>query len=88
MFSEFHSNFIPSALIGITILLAISCKPIKDKVVAPAYFAHLDTINTIKHYAGDSLKFALRKDEVEDPKFKLVDSLFYYTYLSRDSYFQ
>ncbi|MFN8887510.1 MAG: hypothetical protein ACK5WF_08620 [Cyclobacteriaceae bacterium] len=88
MFSEFHSNFIPSALIGITILLAISCKPIKDKVVAPAHFTYLDSIKTIKHFTGDSLKFALRKDEVEDPKFKLVDSLFYYTYLSRDSYFQ
>ncbi|NOS92067.1 MAG: hypothetical protein HOP30_09110 [Cyclobacteriaceae bacterium] len=88
MFSEFHSKDITSTLIGITILLAISCNPIKDKAPAPAHFSHLDTINTIKHFVGDSLRFALRKDEVEDPKFKQVDSLFYYTYLSHDSNFQ
>lgn len=81
-------NYVLTSFMGVTILIAISCNPIKDKVVAPAHFAHLDTINTIKHYAGDSLRFALRKDEVEDSKFKLVDSLFYYTYLSRDSNFQ
>jgi hypothetical protein len=87
MFNEFYSNYIRSASIGLTILIAISCQPMKDNVIAPAHFAHLDTIKTIKHFGGDSLRFALSKDEVEDPQFKLVDSLFYYTYLSRDSNF-
>jgi hypothetical protein len=86
MYREF--NKVLPAFMGIIILIAISCKPDKDKVVAHAHFVYLDTIKTIKHFKGDSLRFALRKDEVEYPKFKLVDSLFYYTYLSRDSNFQ
>ncbi len=87
MGNKLKIKYIITIFKGFAFLVAISCQPIKDKVVVPAHFVHLDTLSTIKHFAGDSLRFALRKDEVEDPKFKPVDSLFYYTYLSRDSNF-
>jgi hypothetical protein len=64
------------------VLLSLSCAHNKD---ARARRSSLDIYDSLRSFTGDTLTFKFTKDEVERVNFWKVDSLFYYTYLSKDS---
>ena len=70
------------------LIILSSCRPVTERMEARVNLSFLDTIKTIKHFNGDSLKFSLTKEEVDKINLPPVDSLFYYKYLSGNKNFQ
>lgn len=59
--------------------LTLSCSGKREKRTA------LDIYDSLRSFTGDTLTFKFTKDEVERMNFWKVDSLFYHTYLSKDT---
>lgn len=65
----------------LVVLVAMSCSRNDSRALRSS----LDIYDSLRSFTGDTLTFKFTKDEVERMNFWEVDSLFYYTYLSKDT---